>query len=460
MKKKIIPLLIGILAIALSAFSLCGAGINRGETTGEHEESVVLPEEKSKDASGSEADSEEAETLEKTAETEALAERKTMAESELSMTKENSQAEVILSGMTKEQKVAQLFIVPPEVLCGIMEVEGAKGADSDAGKGSQAIVTTVDETLLRGMQKYPVGGMLFFKKNLKTPEQTKSLLTGIQSQLTEETGIPVFLCVDEEGGRVERIAGNDAFGVAKVPAMGKLAKEGDLQQITSAAETIGGYLSDLGFNVDFAPDADVITNKKNTAIGDRSFGTDPQQVADMAWAYACGLHAKGMLATYKHFPGHGGTEGDTHKGYAYSNKTIDELKNAELIPFADGAQKGVDFIMTAHISLPGACTEDVPASLCKELLTGVLREEFGYQGLIVTDALNMGAITRDYSSGEAARKAFAAGADLLLMPVNFKEAYEAILSDVQTGRISEERLDESVLRIITAKRKIMSEWIK
>ena len=338
-----------------------------------------------------------------------------------------------LSSMSLEEKVAQLFFITPEALTGFQTV------------------TAAGETTKAALDRYPVGGLVYFSQNLLSPTQTKEMLSTIQDYMTEKQGFPIFLGVDEEGGRVLRIGNKKAFEVERILAMGELAKQQDLQVIEQAGATIGAYLSDLGFTVDFAPDADVITNSENQVIGDRSFGTNPQVVADMAWAFCKGLHTKHIFAAYKHFPGHGGTTEDSHTGYAFSYKTLDELKEQELVPFQAGCEKGVDFIMVAHISLPNVTSDDLPASLSKVLITDLLRTEMGYQGIIITDALGMGAIANHYSSAESALLALEAGCDMLLMPENFSEAYLAVLQAVADGRLTEERIDASVMRILSAK---------
>jgi beta-N-acetylhexosaminidase len=285
----------------------------------------------------------------------------------------------------------------------------------------------------------------------------------MQQEYQRTQGLPLFLAVDEEGGRVRRIGKNENFQVKSVGAMGTLAQAGDTEVIFDEADTIGAYLSELGFTVDFAPDADVLTNENNEVIGDRSFGTDPKLVSQMAARYSDGLHNNGLLSCYKHYPGHGGTVEDSHTGAAYSYKTLEELYEAELVPFMDAEENGADFVMVAHICVPAVIEEetvstesqesetDIPATFSKRLVTDLLRNELGYQGIIVTDSLSMGAITEYYDENEAAVYALEAGCDMLLMPKNFKGAYEAVLTAVQEGRLTEERLEESVYRIIKKK---------
>ena len=343
----------------------------------------------------------------------------------------------VLSAMSLEEKIAQLFIIVPESL--------VSGVD---------VVTAAGDATKEAINNTPVGGVVYLSSNLKSPYQTKEMLENIQSYSRDRIGLPLFLCADEEGGTVCRIAGNAAFGVTDVGNMSAIGESQDTAKAYEAGSTIGKYMSELGFNVDFAPVADVLSNSENQVIGRRSFGTDPELVADMAKSLADGLADQGIISVYKHFPGHGATAGDTHAGYAYTDKTYEELEQCELVPFAKGVEEGIPMIMAAHISLPQVTGDDVPASLSKKIITEILREKLGYDGLVVTDALNMAAVVSQYSSAEAAVKALDAGADLLLMPQNFTEAYNGVINAVNDGRITEERIDESLVRIV----KVKLEW--
>lgn len=362
-----------------------------------------------------------------------------VTETELTPEEVSVRAERILESMTTEEKAAQLFFVTPESLTGYSKVTAAGEATREA------------------LEKYPVGGIVYFAQNLQNPAQTTEMLAHTQQYAQKKRGIPLFLGVDEEGGRVLRIGKNEAFGVERVEAMGTLAESGDADAVYEAGNTIGAYLARLGFNVDFAPNADVLTNAGNQAIGDRSFGTNPDVVAQMAWEFARGLHDNRVLAAYKHFPGHGGTAEDSHTGYAYLHKTAEELRQAELVPFLDGCRRGVDFIMVSHISVPEVTGDDTPASLSPVFVQELLRDEMGYEGIIITDSFRMGAITQHYSAGEAAVFAIEAGCDMVLMPQDLNEAYDAVVNAVAEGRISEERIDESVRRILEAKIRWMEE---
>lgn len=339
----------------------------------------------------------------------------------------------IVDSMSLEEKVAQLFLVQPEAIVDI----GTATAAGDATK--QAI------------NKTPVGGFVYFSDNLQSEQQVQDMLRNVQKYSEDRIGLPAFLSVDEEGGTVARVASTGRFDVTDVGDMAKIGASGDVQQAKQAGETIGSYLSELGFNLDFAPDADVLTNPDNTVVKKRSFGSDPRVVSDMSLAVAQGLAQHQVHSVYKHFPGHGATAGDTHQGYAYTDKTLDELKQSELIPFENAIQNNAAFIMAAHISAPRVTGDDTPASLSKTMITDILRGQMGYDGIVVTDAMNMGAVTEQYTSAQAAVKALQAGADLVLMPEDFQEAYQGVLDAVKDGTLTEQRINESVTRIVKVK---------
>ena len=339
----------------------------------------------------------------------------------------------IVDSMSLEEKVAQLFLVQPEAIVDI----GTATAAGDATK--QAI------------NKTPVGGFVYFSDNLQSEQQVQDMLRNVQKYSEDRIGLPAFLSVDEEGGTVARVASTGRFDVTDVGDMAKIGASGDVQQARQAGETIGSYLSELGFNLDFAPDADVLTNPDNTVVKKRSFGSDPRVVSDMSLAVVQGLAQHQVHSVYKHFPGHGATAGDTHQGYAYTDKTLDELKQSELIPFENAIQNTAEFIMAAHISAPRVTGDDTPASLSKTMITDILRGQMGYDGIVVTDAMNMGAVTEQYTSAQAAVKALQAGADLVLMPEDFQEAYQGVLDAVKDGTLTEQRINESVTRIVKVK---------
>ena len=344
-----------------------------------------------------------------------------------------SKVEQLLSRMTLEQKVYQMMIVTPEALTG------------------SSNVTVADESMKKALGLHPVGGLIYFANNIVSPDQVKTMLANTQKYAIEVQGLPLLTCIDEEGGRVARIANNPSFGVQTFPNMADITTGDEAYFVGS---TIGGYLSELGFNVDFAPVADVLTNSDNTVIGNRSFGSDPHAVSSLALQVAQGLKSNGVMPVYKHFPGHGATAGDTHNGFAYTDKTLDELMQSELIPFISAAENNIDFVMTAHISVPNITGNNTPSSLSKSVVTDILKERLGYKGLIVTDGLNMQAVTGSYSAGDAAVLAVKAGNDMLLLPNDMTSAVSAIVSCVESGDIPEARINESVTKILLAKLKL------
>ena len=344
------------------------------------------------------------------------------------------QAAQLVSQMTLEDKIAQMFVITPNALTGY-----ASG------------VTAAGDTTKEAYQSRPVGGIVYMADNLTDPEQTTTMLSNMQEIARERTGLPVFLCVDEEGGSVARIAGNEAFGVTNVGNMSDIGASGDVQNAYNVGSTIGSYLAALGFNVDFAPVADVLTNPDNQVIGQRSFGSDAQTVAGMVTSELQGLSAAGVYGTVKHFPGHGGTSGDSHDGAVSTDKTLEELMAEELVPFQSAIDGGVNFVMVGHISAPNVTGDNAPATLSKVMITDVLRGQMGYNGIVITDAMNMEAITGFYNSDKAAVLAVTAGADMILMPADYNTAYTGILNAVNDGTITEERINESVTRIVKAK---------
>lgn len=343
------------------------------------------------------------------------------------------QAAEFVAGMSLEDKVAQMFIITPNALTGYSSV------------------TAAGDTTKEFYNSRPVGGIIYMSSNLTDREQTATMLANMQAIAKERTGLPAFLCVDEEGGSVTRIAGNSAFGVTDVGDMSAIGATGDAQNAHNAGTVIGTYLTELGFNVDFAPVADVLTDSGNSAIGDRAFGSDSQLVADMVVAELQGLAETGIYGAIKHFPGHGGVSGDSHDGAVTSEKTLEELMAADLIPFQRAIEAGASFVMVGHISVPNVTGENTPASLSKVVITDVLRTQMGYNGIVVTDGMNMGAITSKYNSDQAAVLAVQAGADMILMPADYEKAYKGVLEAVNSGTITEDRINESVTRIVKVK---------
>ncbi len=338
-----------------------------------------------------------------------------------------------LSSMSLEEKVAQLFLITPEALTGA-------GTVTQAGEATKA-----------ALEQYPVGGLIYFQGNIVSEQQVTDMIAKQQQFSQERIGLPLLISVDEEGGQVTRVASCANVDVPKFEDTAQIGASGDSSRAHASGQAIGSYLSRMGFNLDFAPVADTLTNPDNTVVKRRSYGSDPQTVAEMAAQNLKGLESQGVYGCIKHFPGHGATLGDTHNGYAYTDKSWEDLKASDLIPFQRCIAEGVSFVMVGHISLPQAIGDDVPASCSQTAIQGYLRGELGYQGIVLTDALNMGAIVDQYSSAQAAIKAFQAGSDMLLMPADFRSAYQGVLDAVNQGSISQERLNESVTRILKIK---------
>lgn len=339
-----------------------------------------------------------------------------------------------IESMTLEEKVAQMFIITPESL--MPEV----GTVVAAGEITEAALNEI-----------PVGGFIYMSSNLENEEQVQSMLSNTNTYSMNRIGLPAFLSVDEEGGTVTRISGRGLFDVPTIPNMSELGGSNDLELVEEYGEMMGIYLSDLGFNLDYAPVADVLTNSENTVVEYRSFSSDPEVVIEMDAAIAEGLESNGVLATYKHFPGHGSTSDDSHDGYAYTDKTIEELWYCELVPFQAAIDAGCSFLMVGHIAAPNITGDDIPASLSKGMISELLRSAMHYDGIVITDAMNMGAITEEYTSAEASILAIQAGVDIVLMPEDFMSAYEGVIEAVENGIITEERIDESLTRILKVK---------
>ena len=339
-----------------------------------------------------------------------------------------------IGAMTLEQKVAQLFIVTPEAL-----VEGV----------SQ--VTQAGDMTREGVTAHPVGGIVYFAQNLLDPEQTTTMLANVKQFYADAGNVAPFIAVDEEGGTVVRIADNEAFGAQDVGDASALGSAGDTEAAKRAAEQIADYLMPLGFNLDFAPVADVVDPLRSDTMGLRSLSSDAAVAADMVRAEVEGFRDKKMLCCAKRFPGIGAAAGDSHEGAITIEATNEELETVDLVPFRAAIEAGVPMIMVGHVSLPNIVGDSTPAPLSSAVVQGMLRDSLGYTGIIVTDSLSMGAITDYYTPAEAAVAALKAGCDIPLMPERLDEAYQGVLSAVQVGELTEERLDESLTRILPAK---------
>ncbi len=339
-----------------------------------------------------------------------------------------------IENMSLEDKVAGLFIITPEAITSVSQV-------IQAGDGTK-----------EALDKYPVGGFVYFEQNIIDREQFTQMLSNTVGMRPE---YPMFLAVDEEGGEVRRI-GKSSIEVEEIGDMADIGAEGDTMKAYEAGRSIGFYLNELGLNLDFAPVADVVADPAQSPLGKRSFGSDPAVAGDMAAATVNGLQEMGVSACLKHFPGIGSVAEDSHEGMAILEKNLDELRAAEFPAFQAGIEAGANFVMVSHVSAPNIVGDNTPCSLSEEVVTNLLRGELGYNGIVITDAMNMGAITEYYSAGDAAVQALKAGADMILMPEDFEQAYQGVLHAVQEGVIAEERVNESLKRIYRIKFK---EWV-
>jgi len=343
------------------------------------------------------------------------------------------EAIAVVAGMSLEQKVAQMFIVTPD------DLTGANGA------------TVVGNTTKRVYAEYPVGGLVYEKDNFKTREQTQEMLKAMEALSIETVALPIFLAVEEEGGKASVIASKSPIDVDNIKNMSEIGATGDNVKAYEAGQTIGNYLYDLGFNMDFAPVADVLTNANNSAMAKRSFGSDGAMVGSMVCGVLDGLSENNIAGVVKYFPGYGSTGGDGSEGAVSTDKTLEELKASELVPFQLAIDTRAEFIMVGHTSVPSITGSTLPCSLSEYMINQVLRADMGFEGVVVTDAMNKKAITASYDSAEAAVTAINAGADIILMPKDFKAAYEGVLEAVRSGKITEERINTSLVRIVKAK---------
>ena len=340
-------------------------------------------------------------------------------------------AKDITKEMSLKNKIGQLFMVSVYQL------------DEAESKNQTSVTSQMKSTL----KKYPAGGIVMFAKNIDTRSQTKKMI----KELQKASYIPLFMAVDEECGTVSRIASNPKMKMTAYPSASEVGKTYSDKEIAKMGTTQGRELKELGFNMNLAPVADVLTNENNTEIGDRSFGTDPKKVASIVSSLVKNMQKQQISATLKHFPGSGETGGDTHRGSTETYQTIETLRDNDFRPFKAGIKAGVDAVMVSHLMLSKVTDEKEPSSLSSRVVNDILRKELGYKGIVMTDAMNMKAITDNYDSGEAAVKAIQAGVDVIVMPDDYKAAYKAVKDAVESGKIKESRINKSVRRIIYAK---------
>ena len=334
-----------------------------------------------------------------------------------------TKAEALLADMSLHEKVCQLFVVRPEVLTGLSPV------------------TVAGEATQQALAEYPVGGLIYSVDNLVTQEQTREMIENTQSY----SKIPLIISADEEGGNVGRLMYK--LGTTFIHSMYSYKDEGPETAYQNAL-TIGTDMVSCLFNTDYAPVADVWTNPANTVIGDRAYSDDFEQAAELVASAVQGFTDAGVVCCLKHFPGHGDTDTDTHEGAAVVDKSLEELRAGELLPFISGIEAGADMVMIGHITV--TALDEVPATISEAVISGLLREELGWDGVVITDSLDMGAMA-GYDNGEVCVRFIEAGGDILLGVPDLAAAVSAVEAAVSEGRLTEQRLDGSVQRILELK---------
>lgn len=329
-----------------------------------------------------------------------------------------------LAGMTLHEKVCQMMFVTPE------ELTGEDG------------VTVAGDATRQALENYPVGGIVYFAKNLESQDQVKEMIDNSQKY----SSIGLFVATDEEGGVVNRLM--DTVGTTYIGSMYYYKDDGD-ETAYENAYTIANDMSALGFNLDFAPVADVWSNPDNTVIGERAYSDDYAQAAELVGNAVKGFNDGGVMCTLKHFPGHGDTAEDSHYSSAYVHRTKEEIMADEMQPFRSGIEAGAEFVMVGHLIVPDI--DEVPATLSYKIATGILREELKFEGVAITDSFEMESIADNYSVDDAVVMSVKAGMDMILQPKNMASAVNSIEQAVADGELSEDRIDESVRRILTLK---------
>lgn len=329
-----------------------------------------------------------------------------------------------LAGMTLHEKVCQMMFVTPE------ELTGEDG------------VTVAGDATRQALENYPVGGIVYFAKNLESQDQVKEMIDNSQKYRS----IGLFVATDEEGGVVNRLM--DTVGTTYIGSMYYYKDDGD-ETAYENAYTIANDMSALGFNLDFAPVADVWSNPDNTVIGERAYSDDYAQAAELVGNAVKGFNDGGVMCTLKHFPGHGDTAEDSHYSSAYVHRTKEEIMADEMQPFRSGIEAGAEFVMVGHLIVPDI--DEVPATLSYKIATGILRDELKFEGVAITDSFEMESIADNYSVDDAVVMSVKAGMDMILQPKDMASAVNSIEQAVADGELSEDRIDESVRRILTLK---------
>lgn len=347
-------------------------------------------------------------------------------------------AERVIRSMSTEEKVGQLFST---------HVYGSDADTPDANNTKEFGVATAREVV----QKYHLGGVLYFSwaHNVDNPVQAAGLSNGLQrAALSSGARVPLLMSIDQEGGLVTRML----EPATQTPGSMAIGATGDVKVARDLAAIQGRELAAVGVRQNFAPDSDVNINPANPIIGVRSFGADPKAVSKMVAAQITGYQREaGISSAVKHFPGHGDTSVDSHTGIPVITHTRQEWETIDKPPFVAAIKAGVDVIMTAHIIVPALDSSDDPSTLSRTIITDILRGELGYRGVVVTDALNMQGVRDKYGDDRVPVLALEAGVDILLDPPKLDVAYNGVLAAVQSGEITQRRLDESLRRVLLLK---------
>lgn len=335
---------------------------------------------------------------------------------------EKTKVDEVLENMTLDEKIGQMMIIYYRA-------------------------ASMDSTLKSALETVQPGGFILFAENMSSYDGTLKLIKEIKAS----SKIPMFMSIDEEGGKVQRLLKLQGKEVSNVPSMYDVGLKNDTELTYQVGKLLAEELKVFGINMDFAPVIDVYSNPDNKVIGTRSFGTTAELVSTHGQKLAAGLLDNGVIPVYKHFPGHGNTATDSHYDLPLVNKTKEELMNLDLIPFIDAIKNDAKLIMVGHLAVPSLTGDNTPASLSKSMITDFLKNELNYKGLVITDALDMGALTNYYSDDEICGKAVEAGVDILLMPKSSKKCLKSVQDAVKNGTVTEEQINESVRKILELK---------
>ncbi len=337
-------------------------------------------------------------------------------------------AEAVLAQMTDEEKIWQLFFATPEAVTGYPKVTRAADATRDA------------------LAARPVGGIVYFPQNLENYQQAATLLSNTRSYCK----IPAFLGINEEGGAMRHLTQSGTIGITPLESMAVYGSNADEQVLYKAVASLAGSMARLGFNMNFAPVADVAYDAQNAVIANRSFGTKAEVVSELTASYVKALQDNSIASCLKHFPGYGSIALGQQPPSTLS-RTAEELMQQDLSPFSAGISSGAYFVMDSHLRVPSVTGDDTPSDLSGKVVTELLREKLAFENIIITESHSDSVFAEQFACGEAAVQALEAGVDMILMPKDLQAAYNSVSAAVKDGRLSMERIEQSVLRILQVK---------